>query len=167
MRKQEEFGWTLVSAQEGATLRGGQVKKLTKLLFTRTGTPEWIEDMNHLEEEFTEFHKGVRIGRDGLVLLGSAPRTRPQFPLLLVTLFAGYLVGWAILDITLGSIIGVLSVLVLWVVYQQRGAKRLAVHTAARRKATDEFRKKRNEILVRVRAHVNTRDSDLPPNPAP
>jgi len=161
IRKQQEFGWTLVSAQEGTELTGSQSRKQVKLLFTRTASSEWLEDMKHLENELQVHEKSARFGSDGLVLIGGKPMVNLPIPILIVIAFAGYLVGWVTLEIVGGIAFGIILTVLSWFAYRQQAKRKLQRHTETRRKATDAFKKKRHEILVRVRAHENTRASSL------
>ena len=159
VQRQQEFGWTLVSAQEDTHLSGGQSRKRVKLLFTRTASSAWLEDMKHLEKELADLDGSVTIGSDRLVILGDKPTLNLPIPILIIIGSTGYLIGWFIYEIVGGIGLGIISAAVSWAVYRQQGKKKLAKHTAARRKATDTFKKKRHELLVRIRAHANTRES--------
>ena len=159
VRRQQEFGWTLVSAQEETQLSGGQSRKLVKLLFTRTASAEWIEDMQHLEKELEAHDGSVRFGSDRLVILGDKPSTTLPLPILIIIASTGYLLGWFIYEIIGGIALGIVAATLSWAIFRQQGMKKLAKHTAQRRKATEAFKKKRHELFVRIRAHANTRES--------
>ena len=157
VKRQQEFGWTLVSAQEETKLSGGETRKRVKLLFTRTATAEWVEDMKHLEKELQTLDTSVEIGSDKLVVLPNRPILNLPVPILIVIAFGGYLAGWFVAGLA-GGIIGAFVLTAgSWLFYRQRGRKKLLVHTAARKKATEAFIDSRRELLVRLRAHVNTR----------
>jgi len=159
VKRQTEFGWTLVSAQEETKMSGGQTEKRVKLLFTRTASAEWIEDMKHLEKELAEHDGSVRFGTDGLVKVGEKPSGGIPIPILIVGAFAGFLVGWVAYDISGGILAGFLTAGGIGTFLFQQSQQKLAVHTLACRQATDIFKRKRREILVRIRAHVNTQQS--------
>ncbi len=157
VRKQQEFGWTLVSAQDDTKLTGGQSRKQVKLLFTRTASDDWIKDMNLLQKELEDHDKSVKFGTDKLVLIGDKPSSSLPVPILIVIAFAGYLAGWIVLDMVGGIIMGPVAAAGSWLFFRQRAKRLIEQHTTRRKKATEAFLNKRREILARVRLHAASR----------
>lgn len=152
VRRRQEFGWILTTAQEEAFLKGSEARKEIKLVFTRSGSEERLAELKRLEQEWEELMKSVTFDERGRIVVDRRPVDGLPWGLVVAAAVGVGGIGWAFLGPLPGAIAGLFAGLIATLTFNSRVEAAQAEYSRRVDTATVVFHQKQKDILFRARA---------------